>query len=70
MKAIDDAEGVLIVLVNPTPNKQAAKLVWQSTASVGALTLPNGQPVEMSQGTATRVLEPFGVEIIRGAKPR
>ena len=70
IKAVKDNGAVLAVFVNSAPTMQEAKLVWQAADGGGVLTFEGGKQIEISNGTATIPLQPFGVEIIRWTGPK
>lgn len=63
-KVIRDEKGVLAVLVNGSPDKQRAMLVWNAAGATGSITV-NSEPLPLDKGSADVSFEPFGVRIIR-----
>jgi hypothetical protein len=64
MKLVREKGGLLAVIVNSAATRQEVKLTAQ--AGTGSqLVLQNGKRIEVKEGVATLLLEPFGVEIVR-----
>src|SRR5262249_53386577 len=64
MKAVRGKEGGLAVVVNSGRTRQDVKVVGQE-GTFARMILQNGKEVEVKDGVALLLVEPFGVEIVR-----